>query len=293
MRLLKIASLSLLALTFAAHAKVPQNEEERSAALKALAWKDGETLALPLSRGTLKTPQGILQLVGPDAVSLWEIANAVEAPQGLEAVLYDRQSNTFVYFQKIDEGYVRLDDWNDVDADAMLTSVSEGTEADNVERRKAGLPALHVVGWLERPHLDRATNAVQWAFEGRNEHHGSLVNSVALILGRDGFEKLTWVGKKNVGNDLLKTAQSSFSFPPGGLYTDYKAGDKVAEYGIAGLVAAVLGAKGAAKLGLLAALVVFAKKFGVFLLIPVVVFFGWLKRQFSRRTQPPSPPAAG
>ncbi len=207
-------------------------------------------------------------------------------------MLYDGRADTLVFFQKIADGYVRLDDWDDVDADSMLKSVSEKTEEDNQQRRASGLGALHVVGWLERPHLDKSTNVVRWSFEATSEKSGSLVNSVALLLGRDGFEKLTWIGTKASLNDgLMKTAQGSFEFPPDGRYVDHQSGDKVAEYGIAGLVAAVLGVKTAAKLGILAALAVFAKKFGILLLVAAGAVLGWFKRLFGRKS-PPAPPRA-
>lgn len=294
MRSLLIACLSLLALGFTANAKVPQSEEERSAAIKALTWRDGQTLTLPFSHGTLKAPNGVRQLLGGDAASLWEMLNAEEAPPGTEAAIF--RDKAVVFYQKVAGGYVRLDDWNDVDADAMLKAVSEDTEAGNANRRNTGLAALHVVGWLERPHLDRETNVVRWAFEGIDEQHGPIVNSVALVLGRDGFEKLTWIGKKDdVNRGLLSIAESSFSFPAGGRYADFRSGDKVAEYGVAGLVAAILGAKTVAKVGLLAGLVVFAKKFGIFLLIPIVALIAWLRRMSSHNKTPPTsplPPAA-
>lgn len=292
MKSLLIACLGLLAFVFTADAKVPQNEEERSAAVKALTWKDGETLTLPISRGTLKAPDGIRQLQGADATSFWEILNAYPAPQGTEAALYDRATRGVVIYQKLGDGYVRLDDWHDVDADAMLKSITEATEAGNIKRREAGLKTLQVVGWLERPRLDRATNTVRWVLEAMEERQ-PVANSVALVLGRDGFEKLTWTGSKDdVDKGLLDVALSSFSFPAGGRYTDFQSGDKVAEYGIASLVAAVLGVKVAAKLGVLAALLVFAKKFGVFLLVPVIAVGVWLRRKFSRQKLPPASPPA-
>ena len=204
-------------------------------------------------------------------------------------MLYDPASNAIVYYEKLGDGYVRIDDWDEVDADAMLKSISDNTEADNVKRRSAGISPLHVIGWMERPRLDRTTKTVRWAIEAMDEREGATLNSVALILGRDGFEKLTWIGPKSAMNsDLLRTAQVSFSFPTGGRYSDHQPGDKLAEYGIAGLVAAVLGAKVATKLGLLAVLTVFAKKIGVLIVVPFALFFGWIKRRFSRK--PPSPP---
>lgn len=293
MRSLLIACLSLLAFGFAANAKVPQNDEERSSAIKALTWKDGQKLTLPVSRGTLQAPDDIRQLQGADAVSLWEILNGDTAPDGVEAALYDPATQGVVFYQKLGDGYVRLDDWHDIDADAMLKAVTEDTDAGNAKRREAGIPTLGVVGWLQRPHLDRTANTVRWSIEAMDERHGPLVNSVALVLGRNGFEKLTWIGKKDDwGKGLLDSALSSFSFPAGGLYTDFQPGDKVADYGIASLVAAVLEAKVAAKLGVLAALVVFAKKFGIFLLIAIAAVGIWLRRIFSRQTPPSASPPA-
>jgi uncharacterized membrane-anchored protein len=284
MRTVLAAALLALAFISSATAKPPQTEEERNTALRTLTWRDGEALALPLSHGTLQAPDGISQLLGKDAATLWEALNGVDAPSGMEASLYDPKTKALVFFQKLGDGYVKLDDWEDVDADAMLKSVSENTEADNARRKAVGLAGLHVVGWRERPHLDRATNTVRWSFEARDDENGELVNSIALVLARDGFEKLIWVGAKKDagGNDLLKVAQASFMFPTGGRYGDFQSGDKVAEYGIAGLVASVLGAKVAAKLGLFALIAVFAKKFGVFLLVPLFAVVAWVKRKLAR-----------
>jgi uncharacterized membrane-anchored protein len=278
-----LACVALLALVSAAAAKPPQTDEQRTAAVQSLKWRDGETLTLPVSQATLNAPEPVKQLVGPDAVTLWEALNGLEAPTNTEAALYDPASQTLVFYQKLGDGYVKLDDWSEVDADAMLKSVTENTEADNERRKTAGLAAVHVVGWLERPHLDRASNTVRWSFEARDEQAGPLVNSIALVLARDGFEKLIWVGP-TIGTDtpeLLKIAQASFAFPAGRRYADFQAGDKVAEYGIAGLVAAVLGAKAVSKLGLLAAVAVFAKKFWFLLFLPLAVGWRWLKRLFT------------
>jgi len=292
-----VASIFLGALSSIAAAKVPQTEAERTAAIQSLRWRDGEQLLLPISHGTLRAPGNIRQLQGADAVALCEAINGTGAPPGMEAALYDPKAQTLVFYQKIADGYVRLDDWGDVDADAMLKVVSDNTEADNIKRRNAGLPALHVLGWLERPHLDNQRGIVSWAFELRDDEAGPLVNSIVLVLGRDGFEKLTWAGTRSTLRDgLLTIAQGTFDFPQGAHYYDHQTNDKVAEYGIAGLVAAVLGVKAAAKFGLFAALAVFAKKFGVLLVVGLGAAFAWLKRSFSRSKDssapPPLPPAS-
>jgi hypothetical protein len=83
--------------------------------------------------------KGINQLLGIDASSLWEILNGVDAPPGTEAVIYESKTETLVFFQRLGDGYVSLDDWNNVDADAMLKSVSENTEAANAKRQRTGI----------------------------------------------------------------------------------------------------------------------------------------------------------
>ena len=292
MRLLALACVALLAFGGAlggiASAKPPQNAEEREAVRKALTWRDGETLTLPLSHGTLQAPPYLRQLVGADAMNAYEIINGIDALRGIEALIYDPKTDGIVIYQKLGNGYVPIDDWHDVDADALLKSISEDVEESNIKRKGAGIAPFHVIGWLERPHLDRATNTVRWAIEMADEADGPIVNSVALVLGRDGFERLVWAGAKSEAHgEMLNVALASFTFPAGGRYADYQPGDKVAEYGVAGLVAAILGAKVAAKLGFLAALIVFAKKFGVLLLIPIGLFAAWKKRLFSRKNAPP------
>ncbi len=207
-------------------------------------------------------------------------------------MLFEPKSADIVFYQKLGDGYVRLDDWNDVDADAMLKSISENTETDNAKRKEVGISALHVVGWVEPPYLDRSTNTVQWAIEVKDDSGDSVLNRVAIVLGRNGYEKIIWIGREGVaGSELLKVARSSFSLPTGGHYEDHQEGDRVAEYGIAGLVATALGAKVAAKIGLIAIIAIFAKA-GVLILIAIGVLFGWIRRLFSRRgiTPPASPP---
>src|SRR5436190_23651431 len=74
-----------------ASAKVPKTDAELKAALESLTWRDGELLHLPLSGGTLQAPQTIRQLLGADAVTLFDAVNGTEAPASLEAIILDKQ----------------------------------------------------------------------------------------------------------------------------------------------------------------------------------------------------------
>jgi uncharacterized membrane-anchored protein len=151
-----------------------------------------------------------------------------------------------IIFHSFDEGYVSLDDWSTVDAAAILAEISANTEQYNVERRRQGIPELHVVGWLQPPTLDRTTATVYWAIEGAGFNNSRIVNSIALRLSRDGIEKLNWVTDKAtyqaVGGQL-DVALRAHSFDQGHQYSDHLSTDKIAGYGIAALVAAAVGVK--------------------------------------------------
>lgn len=265
-------------------AQIPTTEAERQAVFKSLTWRTGETLKLPISSAQLSVPPAIRALVGPDAVKFYEALNGLAAPAGLEAVLHAPANGATLYVQKASVGYIRLDDWLELDADALLKQVSEQTEEANSKRKAAGVDQLHVVGWIERPQLDKTAATARWAFEVR-DGDTPVINSIALVLTRDGFYKLTWVGEKStVKSGLLEAGIANLSVPPGSRHSDYKPGDKVAEYGIAGLIAAMLGVKIAAKVGLLALAAIFLKKFGVILVAAAGGAVAWAWRRMRRKS---------
>jgi uncharacterized membrane-anchored protein len=85
---------------------------------------------------------------------------------------------------------------------------------------------------------------------------------------------------------------------PGQTYADFHKGqDKMAEYGVAGLIAAGVGAAAAKKLGLLAILLVFLKKGAVVLVAAFGGVAAWFRKTFlgkkdvgANRPPPPGGP---
>ena len=120
---------------------------------------------------------------------------------------------------------------------------------------------------------------------------GRIVNSIALRLGRKGYEQLNWITDRSnyvpVGGQL-DIMLRAHSFDPGYQYSDHSPGDKTALYGIAGLVAVVAGAK-AVKAGAAVGLAVVLKKFGAILFGAPAIAFYRFKRLFRR--EPPSGPS--
>jgi uncharacterized membrane-anchored protein len=180
------------------------------------------------------------------------------------------------------DGYVDDDDAADVDYDELLEQLKDGTEAANEERKRMGYPAMHVVGWAEYPAYDPKTHSAIWARDLKIE--GDTVDSLnydVRTLGRKGVLSINFL---SVMPELesIKTAANTFAdhaaFDDGWRYEDYKDGDKVAEYGIGGLIAAGVGIAAAQKLGLLAVLV----KFGKFIIIGIGIALAAGRKHIAR-----------
>jgi len=231
-------------------------------------------------------------VLGDDARQLRRLVGDGSNPT-IEATAVTPGFKDEIIFQSINEGYVALDDWKDVDAASMMTSIRENTEEGNLERRKQGMSDIHVVGWLQEPTLDRQTSTVFWAIEGSTDD-GRIVNSIALRLGRSGYERLNWIADKvnyvPLGGQL-DVMLRAHSFDPGSRYADHESGDKIAAYTIGGLVAAVAGAK-VLKVVAGVGLLVLLKKFGVVLIAILGSALFGLRGLFRRKAKP-NPPTSG
>lgn len=184
-------------------------------------------------------------------------------------------------------GYVSDEDATSADYDALMSDMRQGEEGVNAERTKQGYPAVHLIGWAESPRYDKGAHSVVWArnikFEGAPENS---LNYDVRLLGRHGVLSLNMVSAMS---KLAETRQAaaqfakSAEFNPGARYADYQPGvDTKAEVGIAGLVAAGAGVAVAKKLGLLALILAFGKKFLVIFLAAFAGIGAWIKRKLGR-----------
>ena len=149
-------------------------------------------------------------------------------------------------------GYVNDDDKDDIDADAILKSISDGTEEANKYRVDQGFSPLHVVGWSEAPRYDTLTNNLVWAVTGKSEDGDLSVNYNVRLLGRQGYMSATLVtDPSTLGADKIEVEQmlGGYQFKQGKSYAEFRDGDKLAGYGLTALIAGGAGAA-AVKLGL-------------------------------------------
>ncbi|MCU0242194.1 MAG: DUF2167 domain-containing protein [Vicinamibacteria bacterium] len=189
----------------------------------------------------------------------------------------------FMIFEWSAEGYVKDDDKDQIDKDAILKSYQEGTEAANEERRKRGIPGLHVVGWYEEPHYDTRTHNLVWAMLAKDDKGEQSVNYNVRLLGREGYMSLTLVdepAKLTQSKPYVEKMIGNFSYKSGKTYAEFKPGDKIAKYGLAALVAGG-GAAAAAKLGLFGVLFKFLGKAWKLVVVGFLVVVAFIKRIFN------------
>jgi uncharacterized membrane-anchored protein len=264
--------------------------------------KDGPQDVALKSQATLKLPVGMVFVPQPNAGKVLNVmGNPGSDPRLLGLVFPKGEGSWFVTVRFEDSGYVKDDDAKDWNADDLLKSYREGTEAANEERAKMGVPALEILGWAEKPAYDKATHRLVWAMSSRDKGAAADtaqgVNYNTYVLGREGYFSLNLVTgltdlptHKPVATSLLESLQ----YNDGKRYADFSSNtDKVAEYGLAALVVGVA----AKKLGFLALAAVFLAKFAKIAFLAVAgfgtLFYKWFgKKKAAPAIAPPVTPPA-
>jgi uncharacterized membrane-anchored protein len=184
-------------------------------------------------------------------------------------------------------GYVTDDDARTADYSKILADMQSGEDEINQRRRENNYPAQHLVGWAQPPSYDAGTHSVVWAqniaFDGQPVNS---LNYDVRLLGRKGVLSLNMLHSMDRLTETRTAAQAfarSAEFKPGARYGDYADGDTKAGIGIAGLVAAGVGVAVAQKAGLLAVVLIFAKKFLVIILALFAGLGAKLRNMFRRK----------
>ncbi len=155
-----------------------------------------------------------------------------------------------------ESGYVKDDEAGKINYDDLLKKMQQGAKDADPERIKEGYPSIDIVGWAEPPRYDQAAHKLYWAKELKiGGEDDDQLNYDIRILGRRGVLVLSVLGGMNQlqqVNDAAPKILAMVDFQPGNTYAEFDPKiDKVAEYGLAGLIAGGALA-GAAKLGLFA-----------------------------------------
>lgn len=191
-----------------------------------------------------------------------------------------------VLFEFDESGYVDDSDRDELDADELMSTMKENEKYANEERERRGFGTLTLTGWAVPPHYDTETNNLEWAIEGVTSEGGTFVNYNTRLLGRGGVMTVTLLASPEDLQQILpsyKALLKGYTYRSGHRYSEFTSGDKVAAYGLAGLIVGGAAA-GAAKLGLFAVLGKFLAKAGKLIVVAVVGLFAGLKRLLGIRS---------
>lgn len=268
----------------------PEQQKYMEAAKKIWDSLDRQTgdIKLPNEVATLKVPDSFYYLNPKDAatvlVKVW--GNPPENSQNILGMLFPAESTPFdngawgVTISYEEDGYVSDENADELDYDDLLGQMKDETKDASEQLVQQGYQAMELVGWASKPFYDKATHKLHWAKELKfGSDPINTLNYNIRVLGRKGVLVLNFIAgmdQKAVIDSNIETVLALAEFDQGLRYEDFDPSmDQVAAYGIGALVAG----KVLAKTGLLAAGLIFLKKFGVF----IVVGAGALFAKFFRR----------
>ena len=266
--------------------------------------RDSIDNALKYSTGKVKPDGGQVALDIPEGfkflnkdqstyvlTKLW--GNPESAIKGVIGMIFPANADPFtdssfafvVTYEEI--GYVKDEDAGKIDYDQLLKSIQEEEKKENEERVKAGYPAIHLVGWAQKPYYDNQRKILHWAKElkfGDGDGDNTL-NYEVRILGRKGMISMNAVAKMYMlpqVNQNISKVLSVASFTEGNSYFDFNSKtDNIAVWTIGGLVAGHL----LAKAGFFALILKFLAPLWKFIVLFFAGIGAWFRKKLGRKKQ--------
>lgn len=248
-----------------------------------LNWVEGSGQEVGLSTiAKLKLQTGLLFLDKDNTIANELSYGGVPSNKEIGSVYpMGENENWSVFFDYDDIGHIADDEKNDIDADALLQSYKDGTEAANKETTEEN--HLFVDGWDVPPTYDDNLHSLKWSLLAHDNNNETLINYNVRLLTREGYVSAVLVSDPTHLAEDKKTFEdivlSNFSVNSGEGYADFdESTDKLAEMGLTGLIVGGAGLVVAKKVGLIAMLVILVKKFGIVLVVAIGGLFKYLRR---------------
>ena len=287
-----IASVLAAFLVASAHADTPdahQQEYEAAAQAAKAVTVVGPSEVKLAEQAVLKLPAGMEFIPQPAASRLMKAMGNSGDDRLLGMVQSSSDAQWVVLARYEASGYVKDDDARDWNVDELFTSLKDGTEEANKDRRQRGFPELEIVGWVQKPSYESASHRLVWSMaarrKGQADEAGQSVNYNTYALGREGYISLNLITARDAverDKPVAHTLLSALSFNDGKRYEDFNSStDSVAKYGLAALVAGVA----VKKLGLFALAGAFFVKFAKLLLLAGIGVLAMIKKFFGGRSQ--------
>ncbi|MBC8128339.1 MAG: DUF2167 domain-containing protein [Gloeobacteraceae cyanobacterium ES-bin-144] len=238
----------------AASAEQEARAQEFKKFIESLDWKTQGSGTLG-SIASIQVPAGYRFTGTEGTVKLMEMYGNLTSGKEL-GYLSPLGMDWFAVFEFDDCGYVKDDEKDKLDANEILKQLQQGQEQANAELFKRGMATLQVLGWQTPPFYNNQTNNLEWAVRLRSSDGGETVNYKTKLLGRRGVMDVVLVcDEQQMSNTVAEYQKllTGYAFNKEESYAAFSKGDKVAEYGLTGLIIGG-GLLAAAKSGLLAKL---------------------------------------
>jgi uncharacterized membrane-anchored protein len=294
-RHVRCAALALLCLSLPlpAAAEDDQQQEQQQEARRLFQSLDQQTGQITLDGGIAALSVGpSFTYLGPkDAqtflVQLW--GNPPDSGTGTQGLLLPRDvdalgdSGWAVVVDYEDSGYVSDSDANSIDYDDLLKQMQQDIADANPTRVEQGYDPIALVGWAAPPHYDAATHKLYWAKRLRfGDNKTDTLNYDIRVLGRRGHLDLSIVASIDqlpMIEQRVPEILGMVAFQQGNTYAEYDSRvDKIAAYGIAGLIAGGV----LAKVGFFKALLLGILAFKKVVIVGALAVFGAISAFFKR-----------
>ena len=247
-----------------------------------LEWQYGPAKAKLGDKAEIQIPEGYAYLSAAETKKFMEM-NENPSSDG-EYLVAPQTLQWFTIFRFDPVGFVKDDDT--IDAPALLKSITESQVAGNQERKNRGWPTLTIKGWGFQPRYDRQANLLEWAVAGKDDtSNADFVNYNTRLLGRTGVMEVTLLSAPeslDTSVRSLKDLLKGYSYSAGEKYSEFRAGDHVAEFGLAALIAGGAAAV-AAKKGFFSVVLAFLAGAGKFIVAGLAAAAAWIGSLFKKR----------
>jgi uncharacterized membrane-anchored protein len=226
--------------------------QDNTSAVEGLDWHYGPKEIKMEDIAEVRVPAKFVFLNGDDTRKLMEAMGNISTDTEV-GLLAPEELNWFIVFEFSEVGYVKDDEKDALDSEAILQSLQEGNQEANKIRQKRGFPPLNLLGWEAEPSYNETTHNLEWATRLQSGQEGISINHNVRLLGRKGVMSATLVAAPEDYEGTLPEMDScleNYAFLPGQKYEEFRQGDTVAKYGLTALVVGGAAAV-AAKTGLL------------------------------------------
>lgn len=262
-------------------AEESMSPEEKAfmAVIDSITWEKSGTGQVG-SYATLKVPEGYIYTGGPGTIKLMETYGNLTNGSELGYIAPDNFA-WFAVFEFDECGYVKDDEKGSLDAKSIMKQMREGQNEANKRLKEMGMPTLEITGWHTEPFYNSTTNNLEWAVRLKSAGATSeTINYRTKLLGRRGVMDVVLVCSEDQLATVVPEYQkllTGYAYNSDQSYAAFSKGDRIAEYGLTGLIVGG-GLLAAAKSGLLSKLI---KP----IIAGVVIAGAFLKRLFTRNSE--------